>query len=156
MLSSYEVNSKIQEEVLHGKKMAHSTSYPVVIMENGKYYLAVFIFFYSREDIEAGIVSRPTIWAIVDIETGEIIEERQTIITDFSDASYEVKYNIRSDRKYDTSKEYYENAFSILDVCRQSILNNRDLDKNQYKEYLQLIVANIPTEYQRFYFDLSI
>lgn len=51
------------------------------------FYLAVFTFFYSHEDIDAGLVERPTMWAIADIETGEIIEERLTKDKDFSDAS---------------------------------------------------------------------
>lgn len=156
MINSYDINSHIQKNILNGAKTPHSASYPVIYFENEKYYLAVFVFFYSREDIEAGAVERPTMWAIANLETGEIIEERLTKDNDFSDASYEAKYNIRSDRKYDTSKEYYENAFSILDVCRKGIIENDNFDRNEYAKYLQLIVANIPEEYQRFYYDLSI
>jgi len=87
------VNSNIQSKVLNGSKTPHSTSYPVIYKENGKYYLAVFVFFYSREDIEAGAVERPTMWALADIETGEIIEERLTKDKEFSDASYDVNYH---------------------------------------------------------------
>ncbi len=150
------VNSNIQRNILNGAKTPHSTSYPVIYKENGKYYLAVFVFFYSREDIEDGAVERPTMWAIADIETGEIIEERLTKDKDFSDASYDMKYNVRADEQYDTSKKYYDEAFAILDSCRSKIISTGKFYSGEYKFYLDKIVANIPKEYQRFYYDLSV
>ena len=150
------VNSNIQSKVLNGSKTPHSTSYPVIYKENGKYYLAVFVFFYSHEDIEAGAVERPTMWAIADIETGEIIEERLTKNKEFSDASYDMKYNVRADAQYDTSKKYYNEAFAILDSCRNKIINTGKFYPGEYKSYLDRIIANIPKEYQRFYQDLSV
>lgn len=150
------VNSNIQSKVLNGSKTPHSTSYPVIYKENGKYYLAVFVFFYSREDIEAGAVERPTMWALADIETGEIIEERLTKDKEFSDASYDMKYNVRADAQYDTSKKYYDEAFAILDSCRSKIITTEKLYLGEYKFYLDKIVANIPKDYQRFYQDLSV
>ena len=156
MISSQEINSSIQKNILGGSKTPHSTSYPVLYCENEKYYLAVFTFFYSREDIEAGTVVRPSMWAIVDIETGAIIEERLTKDKDFSDASYDIKYNVRADGQYDTSKKYYVEAFAILDSCRSKIINTGKFYSSEYKFYLDKIVANIPKEYQRFYYDLSV
>lgn len=156
MLKSCYINSKIQSNILNGSKIPHSTSYPVLYKENGKYYLAVFIFFFSREDIEAGAVERPTIWALADFETGKIIEERLTKNKDFSDAPYDIKYNVRADGVYDTSKKYYDEAFAILDSCRSKIINTGKLYLGEYKFYLDRIVANIPKEYQRFYCDLSV
>lgn len=156
MQSSEVINGILQKSVIDGKKIPHSTSYPVIIKENGKYYLATFTFFYSREDIEAGMVERPTMWAIADIETGKIIEERLTKDKDFSDASYDIKYNVRADGVYDTSKKYYDEAFAILDSCRSKIINTGKLYLGEYKFYLDRIVANIPKEYQRFYRDLSV
>ena len=149
-------NANIQRQVLDGSKIPHSTSYPVIYKENGKYYLAVFVFFYSREDIEAGAVNRPSLWALADIETGEIVEERETKDKDFSDASYDVKYSVRADAQYDTSKQYYDEAFAILDSCRSKIINTGKFYQGEYKFYLDKIVANIPKEYQRFYYDLSV
>lgn len=156
MVSSCDINSYIQRKILNGVKTPHSTSYPVLYSENEKFYLAVFVFFYSREDIEAGVVERPTMWAIADIETGEIIEERLTKDRDFSDASYDTKYSVRADAQYDTSKKYYDETFAILDSCRSKIISTGKLYPREYKFYLDKIVANIPKEYQRFYRDLSV
>lgn len=156
MINSYDINSYIQKNILKGAKTPHSTSYPVLYSENEKFYLAVFVFFYSREDIEADAVERPTMWAIADVETGEIIEERLTKDKDFSDASYDVKYSVRADTQYDTSKKYYNESFAILDSCRNKIINTGKFYPGEYKSYLDRIIANIPKEYQRFYQDLSV
>ena len=156
MINSYDINSYIQKNILNGAKTPHSTSYPVLYSENEKFYLAVFVFFFSREDIEAGAVERPTMWAIADIETGEIIEERLTKNKEFSDASYDKKYSVRADAQYDTSKKYYDEAFAILDSCRSKIITTGKFYPEEYKYYLDKIVANIPKEYQRFYQDLSV
>lgn len=142
--------------IINGIKIPHSTSQPVIYQENGKYFLAVFVFFYTREDIEAGAVDRPTLWAIADIETGEIIEERDSKKIDFSDASYDAKYNVRADRQYDTSKKYYDEAFAILDSVRSKLISTGKLYRAEYQYYLDKIIANIPKEYQRFYKDLSV
>ena len=120
-------------------------------------YLAFSIyFFFSREDIEKGTVERPTMWAIADIETGEIIEERQTKNKEFSDASYDVKYSASANAQYDTSKKYYTEAFAILDSCRSKIISTGKFYPGEYKFYLDKIIANIPKEYKRFYRDLSV
>ena len=156
MQLSKTVFSNILVNILNGAKIPHSTSQPVIYQESGKYYLAVFVFFYTKEDIEAGAVDRPTIWALADIETGEIIEERQTKDKDFSQASYDVKYNVRSDAQFDTSKKYYDEAFAILDSVRTKIITSGKFYALEYKYYLDKILANIPKDYQGFYTDLSV
>ena len=147
MEKSIVVNSLIQKNILSGAKIPHSTSYPVIYKESNKYYLAVFVFFFSKEDIQEGKINRPSVWALVDIKTGEIIEERQTKDIDFSDASYDIKYDVKTDAQYDTSKKYYD---------RSKIINDGKFYKEEYQYYLNKIVANIPKEYQRFYYDLSV
>lgn len=155
MLSN-EIYVKINRNILNGVKIPHSTSYPVIYQENSKYYLAVFVFFYTKQDIEAGAVERPTVWAIADLETGEIIEKYQCKDKDFTDASYDIKYNVRSDIQYDTSKKYYDEAFTILDSVRKKIISSGKFYALEYKYYLKKILANIPKDYQRFYTDLSV
>lgn len=145
-----------QKRVLGGIKIPHSTSQPVIYQENGRYYLAFFVFYYSRDDINLGVINRPTLWAIADLETGKIIEERETKNNDFSNARYDMKYNVRADKQYDTSRKYYDEAFAILDSVRYELIKTGMINKEEYKLYLDKIIANIPQEYQRFYKDLSI
>lgn len=156
MVKSDVVNSMIQRDIINGAKVPHGTSQPVIYQENGKYYLAAFVFYFNQKDIQAGEVERPTMWAIMDIETGEILERRMTSEKDFSNGAYDVKYNVRCDAAYDTSQKYYDEAFEILDSCREKIINDGKMYMGEYKFYLEKIVANIPKDYQRFYFDLSV
>ncbi len=156
IIRSSEIFKKLTQTVLNGVKIPHNISQPVIFHEDGKFYLAVFVFFYSKEDIQTGAVDRPTMWAITDIETGEIIKEYETKEKEFSDAPYDVKYNVRSDAQYDTSKEYYDKAFAILDSVREKLISSGKLYSLEYKAYLDRILANIPQEYQRFYRDLSV
>lgn len=155
-VKSDKCNNILAREILRGEKVPHSTSQPVIYQEDGKYYLAVFVFFFTKDDIEKGAVNRPTMWAIADIETGEILKEYETKEKDFSDAPYDVKYNVCSDTKCDTSKSYYDKAFVILDSVREQIIRTGELHKEEYQAYLDMIVTNIPAEYQRFYKDLSV
>ena len=163
MLNCSKINSSIQRIILDGTKTPHRTSYPVIYKENDRYYLAVFVFFFTADDIRTGQVDRPTMWAIADIETGEIIERQYTKEKEFSNASYDIKYDIRSDNeydirsndKYDISEEYYEKAFSILDSVREKIITEGVFDKTEYAKYMDMILVNIPEEYKRFYVDLS-
>ena len=155
-MNSKTINNHFQKNVMGGVKIPHSTSQPVVFFEDGKYYLASFVFFYTKADIENGEVDRPNMWLVADIETGEIIREYETKEKEFSDAPYNVKYNIRSDEKYDTSKDYYDKAFAILDSVREKIIKDGKFYKGEYQYYLNMIMANIPKEYRRFYTDLSV
>lgn len=155
-MNSRTINDNLKKNIMGGVKTPHSTSQPVVYFQDGNYYLASFVFFYTKDDIENGKVDRPTMWAIVDIETGEIIKKYETKEKEFSDASYDVKYNVRTDGEYNTSKEYYDKAFSILDSVRSKIIGDGKFYKGEYQYYLNMILANIPKEYQRFYTDLSV
>lgn len=155
MIKTKLIVDKIQNKILNGYKIPHRTSYPVIYKENDRYYMAVFVFFFTADDIRAGQVDRPTMWAIADIETGDIIEKWYTKEKEFSDASYDIKYDIRSDNEYNISKEYYEKAFSILDSVREKIITEGVFDKGEYAKYMDMILANIPEEYKRFYIDLS-
>lgn len=153
---SVEIFTELSKKILRGAKIPHSTSQPVIYEEGGKYFLAVFVFFFTHQDIEAGEVDRPTHWAVCDLETGEILKEYETKDKDFSDAPYDVKYNVRADGQYDTSKEYYDKAFAVLDSVREKLLKEGHLYRAEYDYYLNMILKNIPKDYQRFFRDLSV
>ena len=153
---SFTINKNIQKNILCGKKIPHSTSYPVIYEEEGIYYLAVFVFFFTQDDIRLGFVNRPTMWALADIRSGDLIKRFNTSEKEFSDARYDAKYDIKTEKFYDTSTQYYNNAFLILDTVRRQIIDNHNFERDVYDIYLRKILANIPSPYQRFYNDLSI
>lgn len=45
MISSCDINSYIQKNILNGAKTPHSTSYPMLYFENDKFYLAFALLF---------------------------------------------------------------------------------------------------------------
>lgn len=145
----------IHTSLFQGVKIPHQTSYPVIRKEGETYYLAVFVYFHTKDEVEANMVSRPTLWALFDIDTGDMVKKFETKDRDFSDASYEDKYDIHIDGEHDVSLHYYEKAFTFLDIVRTSIIEKGRFRNKPYKTYLNMILQNVPKEYQRFYTDLS-
>lgn len=151
-----EVSSIIKRDILGGAKTPHSTSLPVLRMHNGELCFAAFLFYFNREEIQSGKCQRPSMWVIADLKTGKIIERYDCIEKEFSDASYDVKYDISADSSYNASKEYYEKLFNILDMVRIEFLETGKLNEELYGDYLKMLQSTTPKEYQRFYVDLSI
>lgn len=156
MMRSIDIDASIKKNILNGKKIPHSTSQPVLHFENDVIYMSSFVFFYNKEDLMKSEVNRPTLWCIANVETGEVIEVYTSTEKEFSDASYDVKYSIKQEGEYDTSREYYEKAFSILDEVREEFLSTGTINKTKYSMYLDMILRNIPKEHHRFFRDLSI
>lgn len=156
MLSTKQINESIRKKMLNGIKIPHTTSYPVIRQESGKYYLAAFAFFFTYKDVKEKTFKRPTLWTIADIETGKIIHTRTTKYAEFSDASYNKKYSILPNPEHDPSEQYYEEAFALLDSVRENIVKSNEFQQNKYRRYLDMILAITPDDYERFYEDLSI
>ena len=156
MLSSKQINTNIQKTVLNHVKTPHSVSRPMIFKENNNYYLASFIFFFTKEDIEQGRIKRPTMWALFDLVAGELIEERHSNEIDFSNAPYDITYDIRKNTHHRLSKDYYDKVFDILDSCRRKLIYENKFDEQEYRQYLDAIMVDVPDEYKRFYNDLSI
>lgn len=158
MIGSKEINSKIHRNLSNGMLPRYTRcgcSLPVIYCENGKAYLAWFIYFFSDDDIRKGKFGRPRAWIVADIETGEMIERRSTKDIEFSDASYDVKYNVRTEPKYTSIEEYCNKIFGILDSVRNKIIKGEKFPEEEYQNYLEEILPNVSKKYQRFYRDLS-
>lgn len=150
--AAYEI---IQKTILDGVKTPHRVSHPVLRKTETGYALAVFLFFFTKDNIQNGQVGRPSLWALADIETGGIISRHECKENDYSFAQFDEVYNIRADGKYDTSPQYYAKAFELLDSVRTGIIESGAFDKVSYEEYLKMILNNIPKDYQRFFLELS-
>lgn len=156
MISIKELLPKFDLTVTAGEKIPHSTLQPVIHEENGKYVLAAFAFFYTRDDMKSGVFDRPSVWVACNLETGEDFIRYDCRERDFSDAPYEKKYDLHPDKTYDTTREYYSKAYKILDAVRQQYIEQNTINYALYKDYLSRIVANIPGDYKRFFYDMSI
>lgn len=155
LMSTFNVNKMFKENALEGAKTPHRTSPPMIFFKDGEAYLAAFTFLYTPQDIKAGKVDRPTSIMLADITTGKFIGEYETTELEFSDASYDEQYSIKMTKKTDTSKEYYKKAFAMLDEIRSDFIEFGMINRAFYRQYLEMLTANIPEEYQRFYHDLS-
>ena len=60
--------------ILDGAKVPHILSNPVMRKENGKWYIAFFVTFYNKWNWDKLKMPRPSYWALVDVETGELIK----------------------------------------------------------------------------------
>lgn len=156
MLPSNELMTKMDQELMQGIKTPHNISNTVITKINDEYYLSAFIFFYTKEDIDTGMLNRPAKWGIFDFENGNLIEEFDCKIKDFSSESFDKKYDVHKDNNYDLSNEYANKNFELLDKIRKEYINNKNILLDEYREYLERIIFNIPKQYQVFYYDLSI
>lgn len=141
------------QAIMEGRKVPHSLSDPVLREEDGKLYLAFFVFFYSGAEVKAKLIKRPEIWAIFDLENGEMVSRRDCRIQDFSDASMDEKIDISDD--FNVEKDLYNKAYQMLDDIRTEVIDGKSLDIVKYESYLQLILSAIPVAYRKFFFDLS-
>lgn len=151
-----EIYRNIQKDIIYGTKVPHRVSMPAIRHIDGEYCFAVFVFYYTKDDLDAAIADRPSLWASVDIASGVITARYHTNEKEFSDASYDIKYSISSDGTAPLSQEEYEHAFRLLDDIRNELLRGAPFPKDTYDKYLNLVLKSIPTDYRRFYLDLSI
>ena len=160
-----QINKRVKKELLSKIKEPHLISYPVIYLDGYEYYLAVFITLYKEGELKEGYLGRPTKWSFFDIDSGVLdkisykigeLEVLDTNEEEFSSSLYNIQYNIKSVEEYNGSEEYYEEAFKILDRCKESIMNEAKIDLAEYRKYLAKILKNVPENYRRFYLELSI
>lgn len=138
-------------------KVPHRVSQPVIIKDShGSCCLGAFIFYFKAEDIKSGLADRPTKWLTADIETGGILHIYNSKEKEFSDASYEVRYDISGHgEEYDLSERYTDRMYNYLDAARLGYIQDRNVDWEAYEKYKEMLLKNIPPEYRRFFQDLE-
>jgi hypothetical protein len=160
MQSSRSIHTTLQRDILGGIKVPHLTAAPVLYREaDGTFYLASFCIPYKAADIRKGVADRPTTWCLCDLESGAVLERFETNDREFSHAPYRRKYAVCSDRRNwaDASwTAWFDAAFDELDAVREELLAKGTFNETLYADYLERIVAGVPHDYQRFYFDLSV
>lgn len=152
---SEHITDNIRRNVLNGLKIPHQMSFPVLYKKKNNFYLAVFVYFYGIKELINGKASRPTLWAIADLDTGKIIHRYNTMEKDFSSASYNQKYNIITKNCPTNIFETRISLFTMLDKVIHSIRENGEPDLATYKTYLNTVIDSVPAEFERFYLDLS-
>ena len=145
---------EIDKIILDGVKIPHIFSNPVIRKEDGKWCIAFFVTFYKKSNLDNLTMSRPSYWALVDIETGELIKRYDCREKDFSSVNLNCLIDVEKDKQKHVSREDVDELFKRFDNLRKAcILNNDNVDELN-SLYLEKLLEITPTNYQRFYFEL--
>lgn len=151
---------ELDRVILDGVKVPHTVSNPVLRKENGKWYIAFFVTFYNKSNLDNKTMPRPSYWALLDIETGELIKRYDCREKDFSSASFDDLIDISDFNQRQFSKEDAEEFFRKFDNARNAyILNDNNGDSlyagdRLYALYLKTLFEYTPVNYQIFYCEL--
>ena len=140
--------------ILDGAKVPHILSNPVMRKENGKWYIAFFVTFYNKWNWDKLKMPRPSYWALVDVETGELIKRYDCKEKDFSSASFDELIDIGDYNQERRSREYEDDFFRKFDNLRNACILNDDNIDRLYGLYLGKLLEVIPENYQKIYFEL--
>ena len=157
MNKTKDIAQSMNKEILKGSKKLYSTSQPVLRVEDGKYYIAMYGFPYTFRDIQKFSVERPSIYAIADVETGKVVKKYDCKTEkDFSTATHDRKYSIMTKKKLRISKEFYNSVYDLFDKIREELIETGELNRELYAEYMRKLLSNVSEDYEKFYTDLSV
>lgn len=145
----------MEKDLIGNKQIPHSTSRPVIRMQDGVLYLAIFAFSYKKSQIENGMAERPWIWALADLQTGKLKFKYLCAEKDFSRASPLTLYSVSNDMVALRSPAYWKGVDDLLDMIRAAYLRTGKLPKDTYAQYMDRVLQTTPIEYRRFYLELS-
>ena len=140
--------------ILDGVKVPHTLSNPVLRKENGKWYIAFFVTFYNKSNLDNKTMPRPSYWCLVDVETGELIKRYDCKEKDFSSASFDDLIDISDFNPKRFSKEDTEEFFRKFDNARNAYILNDNNGDRLYALYLGKLFEYTPVNYQIFYCEL--
>ena len=155
MLDIKTVVSKLNRTALGGAKIPHCVSNPVLRLENEKLYIAAFVYTYNRENMQSNKMPRPIHWILADVETGDVFQEYDCRSKDFSNAKFDVLFDLNDSNVKRPSREDFEEIYALFDEIRKDSTENDSQIIDKYYEYLNRILEITPSNYQRFYKELS-
>lgn len=150
-----EILSSVRASDMKEKSTPHSLSHPVLRYSNGNLYIAFFVFFFNREQLERAKVKRPPLWIQSDIQTGEILHRNQSRDIEFSTADYESEFSIDAEFSLHHSDVYWKTAYFVFDLIRKIYIDTGEFHISLYNQYVNMLLATIPREYRRFFLELS-
>lgn len=170
MLNSNDLIKKIKEQIdisiseSDMKDYSYIVSPPVIRMNEDIAYLATFMIFIDsnveNENINNDkiLAKRPIRYDAFDINTGEfIIENIDSREYEFSNMPYDklLSISFTNEQLNENLDEIEDKLNKELDTLRNCILNNKIINIDNYKKYLELATTLLPIEYQKFLYDLS-
>ena len=122
---------------------------------NGTYVLAAFIYYFTPQELQTQMMSRPTEWLVLDFVSGLPKHKYLCSEREFSPAPHDETYSFALDKECDLSPEYYREAYNLLDEVRINYMKTGKMDLKHYKKYLTAILENTPESYHRFFVELG-
>lgn len=153
--STMAIFRNVSKNALQGQKRAHGISNPVIRVVDGKAYLAFFVYFYNKENLDFLKMPRPSLWILADIATGDILHRYSCAETDFSAQPNHAAYDISYPDKPNVQPGYYEEVYAKLDTVRKQYEESGSVDQSAYTAYLNAMLTMVPPEYRVFYTELS-
>lgn len=153
--STMEIYQSIRPQAMESRKVPHGLSNPVLCMRAGQLCLGFFAYFYSREDLQKGLLKRPEFWITADLDNGRLLERINCSQEDFSNASREERYSTDNPQGQKNAP-FFSEAYALLDEVRQVYIKTGQLPQDLYADYLERILQAVPPAYHRFYRELSL
>ena len=155
MIDIKTVISNLNRTALGGAKIPHCVSNPVLRLENDKLYIAAFVYTYNRENLQSNKMPRPIHWILADIESGETVWEYDCRNKDFSDAEFDVLYDLNDPDVKRPTREDFDGIYALFNEIINESIQNGLKSVEKYSNYLNRILEITPSNYQRFYKELS-
>lgn len=152
---SMQVFQAVSRGALQGQKRPHGVSNPVLRSEGGTVYLAFFVYFYDKKNLDSMQMPRPSLWLLADVRTGAILERYTCTQRDFSHRSDRRCYSVCYPDKPQVSEGFWTGVYAKLDRVRQDYLESGTLNRAAYEAYLEEMLTMVPPEYRVFYRELS-
>lgn len=156
MITVKELNRKVQPAALNGAKIPHGVSNPVIRQEDGKYYVAYFVYTFDRNNMATKLYPRPSEWILADVSTGDVVGVYKCNEKDFSQQSFEKSYSLIDKNVKKPDEAYFNVMDNLFDTVRASIVYGNKIDEASYAAYFRDLLAITPEGYKVFYKELSI
>lgn len=149
------VVQKLNAKALGGAKIPHGISNPVLRKSEGRVFISAFVYIYGRENLQNNKMPRPVHWMLADIETGDLVKDWDCRENDFSRASFDEVYDLNDPLVKKPTRADFEEIYSLIDSVREKYVTQGVFDEKMYAEYLDRILEVTPSNYRRFYRELS-
>lgn len=153
-IKTQDIVKEMNRKALGGAKIPHSCSFPVLRKVDGKFVICMFTQLYTKEQMSSGMMQRPSLWCLTDIQDGENFREYNCKETEFCSAPYNMLYSRGTSEKIGNKQDII-NLYSQFDDIRKHYIETGILDAFSYKKYLEDLFRIIPSGQINFYKELS-
>lgn len=153
-MNTQQIVRSMNQKILGGAKIPHTSSFPVLRKKDGKYVIALFTLLQTREQREQNKMQRPSYWCVADVQDGDNFVEYNCKENEFCTAPYDRLYN-RGIPARAGNEQDIKSLYAQLDEIRMNYVKSGVIDAFSYKRYLDELFKLIPSGQINFYRELS-